>query len=111
LPRAVTVECQTVISCAGRATARRSRQEDRIMVRSTVRRAAAFAAIGALAVAAGAGPALAADSPAAPRATAGHARVLGAHATPTAPLWFHHCHHGLLGGLLGGVGHVLGGVL
>lgn len=102
------------------------------MVRSTVRRAAAFAATGALAVLVGAGPALAADSPSVPGPAAAGvtamqntapqditapqnitAQTTAALNTPqtTAPMvpWCHH--RGLLSALLEGVGDLLGALL
>jgi hypothetical protein len=95
------------------------------MGRSTVRRAAALAATGALAVLAGAGPALAADgsgasgtqnaaSQSATSQNAG-ANVQGAQGAPQegpqgqdCPRWHH---HGLVSGLLDGVVHLVDALL
>jgi hypothetical protein len=94
----------------GRAPARRSRQEDRIMVRHTVRRGAVLAAAGALAVLAGAGPALAAGPAPAPAPQAVAQAAAGAPAPGI--LWcppYHH--HGLVTGLLDGVVYLVDALL
>jgi len=85
------------------------------MVRSTVRRAAAFAATGALALVAGAGPALAAEHTPAP-VTVAAASPNGPSTvqSPAGPPWcppHHYYHQGLLSGLLEGLGDLLGGLL
>jgi hypothetical protein len=108
----------------GRARARRCRQEESIMVRSSVRRAAVLAGSGALVVLAAAGPAMAADVAPPARTVA----AVSASAPEPAPvtqsqlsgteqadgstvIWCHHHHHGLLSGLLEGVGDLLGALL
>jgi hypothetical protein len=91
----------------GRAPARRSLQEDRIMVRSSVRRAAALTAAAALAVLAGAGPALAAGGGNTSRAVVGaQAGTDGLQSDAPCPH-----HHGLVSGLLEGVVHIVDGLL
>jgi hypothetical protein len=82
------------------------------MLRTTVRRAAVLAATGTIAALAAAGPALAADTSAVHGAqTAAAAENVPAASafTMTYPdwRWCHHHHHGLVGGLLEGVGDVL----
>ena len=82
------------------------------VVRNSVRRAAALAATGALAVLATAGPALAASSPSggtAPRA--GVAAVQDNMPKPAEENMPPCHHHGLLGGLLEGLGDLLSALL
>jgi hypothetical protein len=81
------------------------------MVRSSVRRTAAFAATAALAVLAGAGPALAAGGGDAPRAVA---HAAGTQAGTDSPKYDDgSCphHHGLVSGLLDGVERLVDGLL
>ena len=86
------------------------------MVRSSVRRTAAFAATAALAVLAGAGPALAAGggSGNAPRAVAPAGVQAGTDGSKQDSKqdgsWCPH-HHGLVSGLLEGVVHIVDGLL
>ena len=78
------------------------------MVRSSVRRAAALTAAAALAVLAGAGPALAEGGGSASRGAVGsQARTDG----PQSDLPCPHHHHGLVSGLLEGVVNLVDGLL
>jgi hypothetical protein len=115
---------------------RAAKQPGRItaMIRFTARRAAALAATGVLAGAgwlAAASPALAAGSAPAPQTQGVNAAADSAaqvHSRSQAQaeafeaqqramqmeqmeMWRHHCHYGLLGGLLHAVGEILDGVL
>jgi hypothetical protein len=82
------------------------------MVRSSVRRAAALTATAALAVLAGAGPALAAGGGNAPRAvTPATAGVQAGTDNPQPDVPCPHHHHGLVSGLLEGVVHLVDGLL